>query len=291
MTTQYTPPYAVRQLPVIGPWARKVGQVIDIMATPCNVDGIIAVQAAFIAIPRLVWSLTKPDPMDLVTNRWGGGHQKRRKRRFRYTDLTMPLNVPKPGEWGWATFKLGNLAERAGWYLLVVDATTEFVVLWTSTAYQMSGCEVPGLPYANAYIRGGVFLGPIEEWTTIQIWDDFTGDIMPQNPVWVEAQPQWRVAFGATMVVTPYELVPDPFPTPEFRLIEDAQQVVIPMNSTNPNGLGSKGAAQVFRDWDPLLTPKRYGVQVRCSGTGYFRLTDSYRWATGVKSPGILSDP
>lgn len=157
------------QLPVIGPWLGRIGQVRATMATPCTVDPAVWVLAGFSGAPKLIWSLFKPDAFDLVTERFDRPHKKKRKRRFRFGGM-IDDSAYTPGKKGlrWAVFNLGKLAERVGWWFLIIDASTELAVHWTSTAYIWSGCPVPQGSSAKSAANdtlgndpptGGVFAG------------------------------------------------------------------------------------------------------------------------------------
>ena len=131
-------------LPIIGPWISRAGQVRAMMATPCTIEPEVWVLAGFHSLPMLVWSLFKPDAFDMTTERLGRKHKKHRKRRFKFGGLIFDEEFEKgKGKLRWAVFSLGQLAERIGWWMLIIDASTELAVHWTSTAYTWSGCPTP----------------------------------------------------------------------------------------------------------------------------------------------------
>ena len=67
--------------------------------------------------------------------------------RFQVKDLiTRPRAIP--GTVAWQHFRVFDFTERIGWYFIVVDKTTDFLVNWASMAYQFSGCTVADAPYA-----------------------------------------------------------------------------------------------------------------------------------------------
>lgn len=152
---------STRNVPVIGDSIARIGQVVDIVSTPCSPDPLIMVTALWHDLPKLLVTLTKPDTLDLAADRAGIRHKRRPKKGFNIFDaLESTIPMPK-GKVGTAVFRLGNLAERLGFYMLVVDATEQFVVNWTSTVYEWSGCSVPGTPYAQA--AGGEFFYQLDE--------------------------------------------------------------------------------------------------------------------------------
>lgn len=131
-------------IPIIGPWISRVGQVRAMMATPCTIEPEVWVLAGFHSLPGLIWSLFKPDAFDQTTERLGRKHKKHKKRRFKLGGMILDEDMfARKGKLQWAIFKLGHLAERVGWWMLIIDASTELAVHWTSTAYTWSGCPTP----------------------------------------------------------------------------------------------------------------------------------------------------
>lgn len=167
----------LRQIPVIGDDIYQVGQVLDMIAQPCSPDPWVMVQAVWSYSPSLIWSLFKPEVLDLAFDRAGKPHKRKRTRRFRVSDL-MQLPAPVPGQLGWATFKLAEAGQRIGWYLLVLDATTDFAVNWTSMAYTYSGCFTPDSAWAETG-SGFQFIARRVGPTTLQIpgtYFNYNGD-------------------------------------------------------------------------------------------------------------------
>jgi len=149
----------IYDVPQIGNWVGRVGHVIDILGRPCQAEMDVMVYAVWANAPRLLLALYKPDRLDLVTQRWQGGHKSRNKRKFKIIDELAP-KTPVPKGAGWAMWTIaGDLAQKIGYYVMVVDATTDFAVHWTSTAYALAGCKVPGTPYTKAHLEENV-LGP-----------------------------------------------------------------------------------------------------------------------------------
>ena len=131
-----------RRIPIIGNDIYQVGQVLSIAGQPCAPKPTIAVSAFFTYTPYLIWSLVKPEPIDFVTERFGRPHKRRRRARLNIDDLDALSGPGSPGfkNLVYSSFKF---AERVGWYFLVADATSDFLINWTSVAYQWSGCFTP----------------------------------------------------------------------------------------------------------------------------------------------------
>jgi hypothetical protein len=143
-----THPFNPRSLPIVGGQIAKIGQVYDTLASPCDVSTDIWIKAAFHATPYLLLSLTLPECFALELPRGGKRHKRLKRFRFRFSQILQPTLVIR-GLPSYARFAWGTL-ERAGWIILVVDATTDFAVNWTSMAYQWSECDTPSNPWASA---------------------------------------------------------------------------------------------------------------------------------------------
>ncbi len=166
---------SIYDVPLIGKWTGRVGHVIDIVSMPCaGADWKIGVLAAWYNIPHLLIGLTKPDSLDLISQRWGGKHGGKRKKRFSPLEFIKTEEVPPRGV-GWAWFTIKESAEKIGWYMLVADLTTEFAVNWTSTAYAMAGCKTPGAPFCQMEVEPGDY-GPGDAGTYIFSGWNVTGE-------------------------------------------------------------------------------------------------------------------
>lgn len=165
MASTITYPFDPRQIPFVGDQLGKLGHIYDIMSTPCDVEPAIWVKAAFHASPYLLLSLTAPECIDIDMPRAGRRHKRLRRLGFKWTQILQPTLVirgmPSLVRFGF------NMAERIGWHMLVVDATLDFAVNWTSMAYQLTGCSTSGMPYA--WVGRAVGTYKHGEWVT-PIW-------------------------------------------------------------------------------------------------------------------------
>ena len=134
-------------VPVIGEWVGKVGRVKRMVAQPCDPGAYIAVLAMWHALPGMIWSLVGPDCIDLVDDRRGRPH--RRRRGIRWSDGHYIRGEPPISGFGWRIFRLGDLVQKVGWYWGLVDATADFAVNWMSLGMIFTGCKGAGNPYAH----------------------------------------------------------------------------------------------------------------------------------------------
>jgi hypothetical protein len=139
----------VKKVPLLGKWYSRAGRTYQILSSPCNPEPSIAVYAAWVSLPRLVWTLFKPDFIDLKYDQVKAGfHRHGRKGKFKIHTIDVP-KYPVPKGLGWAIFAGAEFAQRVGWYLCVIDATTEFAVNWSTLTYQYAGCVAPGIGFGN----------------------------------------------------------------------------------------------------------------------------------------------
>lgn len=148
-----------KDAPVIGDWIGRVGAVADIMATPCDPDIHLWVRGFFQGLPRMLWGLYKPTPLDAYFDLYGLPHSRKRRRRFRARGWIDPIEPPGKG-WGTAAFRLAQLAQRIGWWFLIADMATAHAYNWASTVYAWNGCEQPDGERCSATNRGNGTLGP-----------------------------------------------------------------------------------------------------------------------------------
>lgn len=198
-------------LPFITPYFAKAGHVADIIMAPCDVDPWMAVYAAFEQTPQLLWSIYKPTAFDLVTERFTGGRLGHKKRKFTYQDRLLGKKS-QTGKWGWAVFKGAQFAERVGWYMLIADATMDYLVNWTSMAYQYSGCEVPGL--GGARIKG---TNESKLQTGPAVYTGYTEHEASEGFIWgftsVGIAPGYQGTFSGEVTIRPSE---GPVPTKQW---------------------------------------------------------------------------
>lgn len=271
--------YVGEELPVVGPWIGKFGRVQDIMATPCDVDPGIWVLAFFAGAPTAFFSLLKPDPFDLVTERFGQGHKKKRKRKFRYDRL---VSLPKPTKPGlqWMFFRVGQMAERLGWYILIADVAFEWALTWSSMAYQWSGCADPNASWgwlfcdrANISITNGYWAG----WESTRHHGMITTD-------------DYRVVAITAMVASPYlelEVAPASGPFPQAELIEFKVVDLAsgwesePMNVDFTRDKRPVQFNKVWRDYGGFGAKPEYALRIK---------SDAKYWSMKVKL-GLNGDP
>lgn len=144
--TAYTPG---QKLPIIGPWIGRVGRVYRIWSEPCNPSPWIMIEAAFISAPRLLWSLYGPDFIDYKYDQITKNFRTHGRRgKMKIWDVSYPAYDPPRG-FGQVLFRGAEIAQKVGWYFIVIDATTEFVVNWSTLVYQLEGCHAPGILWCN----------------------------------------------------------------------------------------------------------------------------------------------
>jgi hypothetical protein len=132
----------------IGGELAKIGRVFDMASLPCQPTPEIWVLAFWYGIPRMLWSLFKPDTLDETWSRVGVRRGFKRRGRFKFFDQyqeAQPIKLP-PGL-RWVRFA-GDWAQRVGWWLLIVDAAIDHAMYWQSAAMSFDGCATDNNPFA-----------------------------------------------------------------------------------------------------------------------------------------------
>lgn len=282
-----------RSIPGIGKSIARVGQVLDIVAQPCAFDPIVAVTAFWHDAPKLLWAIFKPDVQDLVTDRAGIKHKRRPKRGFNiFQALDSSVQLPK-GRIGTAIFPLGQLAERIGFYLLVVDATTEFAVNWTSTVYEWSGCDIIGAPFCNGYGHDQYRVYQAGEHSPIAC---FVNNQMQFPFLSSAGHFQCPAGYNATFSgVIRWKSEDGPgFGVGQFgniRMVDYANNVYwnLPEAALDPSGYMQ--TSWQIRSWELHNPAHDFGFIGDCTVPGWFSFEGSFAQLTGHKDKGLLSDP
>ena len=136
-------------------WGFKIGRIYDLMSTPCqNNNFFIFVAAFFSGIPEAIYTLNAHDCSDTQwdkgKNLWipiGGRGGRRHGRGGTPTfdgGKKLPGDAP-PIDSGWkqAMFKGGDLVQRLGAKLLIIDAALDLGVNWMSNMLEWNGCQQP----------------------------------------------------------------------------------------------------------------------------------------------------
>lgn len=252
------------RIPVVGPWIGRVGQIQDIMATPCEVEPEIWVLAFFAGAPAALFSLYKPDPFDAASERFGSGHKKRRRRRYRWNDMIL---LPKPTRPGlqWVVFRVGQWAERLGWYILVADVAVEWAYNWSSMAYQWSGCANPtaswgrlGSTRGDSHLVDGIYAGWDSTAHHGQITtDDFSIIALSQ----MQASPYIKLKIGMPVGGADYARFL------RFQVIDlNSGWESDPMDLAPEPDKPPKEHAMVYRDYLGLGSQPRYALYIQSDG-------------------------
>lgn len=140
ITRVKTPLAQAFDIPIIGDDLSKVNHIIDLWSQPCLENAEVWAYALYHAAPTLLVSILKPELIDINIKHPGRKETKGKKMRFFPVWLTRGtiFEIPVPR---WQVFRLFEFSQRIGFYFLVADATEDFVINWTSMAYQWQGCQ------------------------------------------------------------------------------------------------------------------------------------------------------
>lgn len=275
--------------PQIVDWPSKIGRLVALSATPCSPTPQIVAYGFFVSLPILVITLFKPDAQDSWLHRFGRPHKRRRKWGIKHGTIIFPQE-PIPKGWATATWLLGEWAQRLGWYFLVVDATTDFLINWTSLIYAYSGCPSQGMPYLHQQNAGVVYGGETH-------WRPFVNFAFAGGQE-IISHGQGIVAPAKSNVIVNLSAVCDPFPTPssplpgfQTRVIDKASGYVVAQSKPSRN-VGGRAYAQATGTFaNPFAIPHGLDYEILCDGqgAGNFDPSTADSWAYG--SVGIEPDP
>lgn len=259
--------------PFLGPfakWGTRIGQVEDILWTPCATTPSMWVKAAFNALPTLLLTPIKPSAVDFLIIRVGfGGHGLKRRKFFDVWDFEQLERVSAPGV-QWVKFLGGPLLARALWYIAVADAVTAFSVNWVSGVYQMAGCEFPGEAYIHEVNSGPLRFGTGSGSGSLGWWDVVDRHNMNGGGTDIIGPPNNETYAFFQVSTGPDPLTPDKIGEATFSLVNGNTNEVLATGKNTPddNGnsnvtlVGSAGSnispSQSFRvDWsksgDPIM--------------------------------------
>lgn len=197
-------------IPLIGPWTSRIGKVNRILGFPCHPTPEVWTEAFFYAGAHAILSLLSPTCMDYAMSRFGrqnprgrhgrpGGQPPRKPKLGTDPYKMLPLRkialTDKGGLWA---LRGAELLRALGWYLTLIDATTDGLLNWTSLAYQWSGCDQPGSATAQAHaIPGNVLLFqnawlPVTDW----IWDQSLGIIVSGSGFYIPRRKSVHVSWS-----------------------------------------------------------------------------------------------
>lgn len=278
-------------LPFIGPWPAKVGKVLRLWASPCSPSAEIWVQAFWHDIPFLVWAFIKPESWDLVSERFGTGHHRKRRKKFHVLDVFQPkFPVPK-GAIGWAVFPVVQASERIGLYLLVVDASLDFVINWTSTAYTWEGCDVEDAAWATGRAQDATLILPPFDFGGVPCFTVNDAYKFASNFSYIDTIGNYDVTYNCSISYT----TPPPGNAFHFdgtfqvRDFENGWLMDEAKGARQPDGtyLASMGV----RDWSATKPRHTYGFVALCDHVSHVNFNGTVHNAYGHKQKGMKFDP
>ena len=282
----------VRRVPVLGKVIYGAGQVYEIVTQPCTPNPNIVIKAFFANIPMILWSIVKPDPVDFLTERFGRGHHRRRKRRWEIDKIDIGTPSGKGGHLRWAAFAGTQLQQRIGWYFLIVDATADFVINWTSMAYRFSGCQEPDSGYGSA--RRTVATEYFHDNTALQV----TYNTWSMNGPFIASAADVRALLPGPRIVTATLRCGLPSLVPAAtisRIWLETNRGGIPeineMTLNDPGRPGPQVATIALPVYNLFEFPANYKLWVQSSDTGWIRWDEASLQISGFVNPGIQPDP
>lgn len=266
----------IYRVPIIGPWARRIGQIEDIMSEDCSTTPEMWIEGFFVNIPKLIYTFVEPDCLDIVFARLGNPHHKRRKLRFTFEGIleAEENNIPVPGYGKWL-FRLAKLTQRFGFWMMVIDASLEFGVNWTSTVYQYAGCRIPGSRWMKCdthSIQMNPFFNPQRFLWGANLEGD--GQLLAPGGTGVTEYNGMNVGISISIKTKEWTLAGPPVGTLRVYILDSHGRIQADTGDIKPNPLG-KGEGSTFVRLAPTaFTSTEYQVWCECSG-GWVDVTGS----------------
>lgn len=265
-------PYRVRALPIVGPWASRIGRVVDIWGMPCNTTPEVWALAAWHTVPTMLLALVKPSPIEYANQRFGRSHRRRRPTlALKGVTTIVGSTVPIPQNYAWAKFVLSQ-GLRAFQYVQFIDVGTRGLLQWSSMVYSWSGCQVPGAGGGyQTSIGDTVFLGslsgsPLTLPTDVTYQQNCVGAAF----VWAcSASQQWSASYSVGW--EPIDGFPPP--NPQFELID--QTTNQPVGSDFGPGRTATGFFNqgFYRHASAVASPTNFAIRYRSDHA--FRVTQA----------------
>lgn len=279
--------YAAKKIPVIGNTIYHAGRLYDLWTTPCNTGWRITVEGFFAYAPTLIWGLYGPGMIETVKQRFGRGHSRRAKGKFIAKEWDQKIPVPKAAIYQ-ISWTVTNIIERIGWFLIIADATTDFLLNWTSMVYAVEGCDVPGAAYANINLDSPPYAWPWQtSWQVYHPFDHASSHIFSAgyNGGGIEIPQNYSFS---TSFNTTVPTATDPTAI-EFAIsdgVPGTGQVNIPIkyDPTDPTP-NSYNASQIF--WASTLPSMVINIWTKATALVEYPVAEANFSATGAYSYGL----
>lgn len=266
----------VGDIPVIGPWAGKISLIQDMWAEPCQPTPMVWALATVASIPLLAITLIKPDTIDEYYERNGRPHKRKRKKKVTLGEL---LEIVRGGKGPGipAGFALaGDLAQKLGFWMILIDGTLDLAINSTSLAYEWQGCKgwAPSIGYlSDEFLYGSG--------STQLLFIDFQNP----NPVWTALS--WTVPntegrqFSASVSWYPDDRFDNPATQVTIEIVDITHGIVKTMPHPELNGLqGWYGTATLNKNYQAANGQTTY--QLHATGNGNFTVAGQvYVYANG----------
>lgn len=272
----------LHDIPLIGPWAGRIGKVNRILGFPCNPSPEIIVEALVVSAIHAFLSLYTPSCIDYAASRFGrekpGGRHgapgpgRTRKPKAGIDPFkVLPLKqIGISGDGGLFLLRAFELLRLVGFWLTVVDATTDGLVNWTSLAYQWSGCAQPGSEMAQAHLRTPcIFLFqnawlPVTDWE----WSGVVGVVGSQSGLYIPAHKAIHISWSVSSHPPP-EIPGCDGSHCQFRLAKANGDVVQTSTSVPDSSTGGRISGNVLINDHGFDSLDQLRVEYFISGCGY----------------------
>jgi hypothetical protein len=271
---------SIRKIPIIGNDIFKIGQVYDLINSPCDPDPMLWVYGFWQEVPMIFAMLLMPDPIDFVQERFGTPHHRKRRYRGKAAKL-IPADISPGKGLGWAAWKMTEWVDRVGWYLLIADVAIDFALNWTTQVYQWAGCATPGQAYGIQYRNVGIEYGA-SGWVPATLDHQHMHIFRDGGQSAITIPADYAPAFTTMIKVTPR---PPPYNAKNMavRVVEMGTGQIIDMGKTKDTGQGYWAATGVWKGVDKKDYARTYQMQVSQNDGAFAWVTEARFAAYGTK--------
>lgn len=163
--------------PLVGPWKAKITKIDKMAVIDCVPNAMAFISGYAAGLFHVFWSVAAPSCIDSLWDRAKRGNGKHR--RFSASGTSVGPNLPAPpGKAGVTGIALGNLAQRIGFFMAIIDGTLDGIYYGSSLVRRYSGCFNDTVPCAQLSATNVVPFLPAAGEFIFDVWTvDFTRDM------------------------------------------------------------------------------------------------------------------
>lgn len=136
------------KIPPLNKWKKKISRLDRMMLIDCVPNGVAVVIGAAVGFFHVFWAINGPECIDSTWDRIQKPGRKHRK--FAAKGFSVgPTISPGAGNSGGTMIMLGDMAQKIGFGLGIVDGFLNGVIYGSAMVRRYSGCNNPDAPFAQ----------------------------------------------------------------------------------------------------------------------------------------------